>query len=245
MGDKIDHKHKLEALNLAKSFSDKQVVRDISLSVNTGEIIGLLGPNGAGKTTCFYMITGLIKPDSGKILLDDQDISLMPMYKRALMGIGYLPQESSIFRGLSVEDNILAILEAREPDYTPRMQKLDQLLADFSITHLRKTNALRLSGGERRRLEIARALSINPKFICLDEPLAGIDPISIIDIKNLILGLKKRNIGVIITEHNVREVLDILDKIYIIHEGQVLISGKPSEVVKDKRVKEVYLGHSF
>ena len=238
-------KEKLEICDISKTYSNKKVVREISLYIDSGEIVGLLGPNGAGKTTCFYMITGMVRPDSGKILMNDLDITDMPMYKRALLGIGYLPQESSIFKGLNVEDNILAILELTESDYSRRMQKLESLLADFSISHLRKTDSIRLSGGERRRLEIARALSTNPKFICLDEPLAGIDPISVSEVKDLIMALKKRNIGVIITEHNIREILSILDRAYIIHEGKVLISGKASEVVKDKKVKKFYLGESF
>lgn len=235
----------LRTENLGKIYGGKRVVQNISITAHSNEIVGLLGPNGAGKTTCFYMITGMVKPDFGSIFLDGEDITNIPMYKRARMGIGYLPQESSVFRGLNVEDNIMAILEITEPDYYEREHRLDELLAAFSITHLRKTDSIRLSGGERRRLEIARALAINPRFICLDEPLAGIDPIAVTDIKNLILNLKKMGIGIIITDHNVRETLDIVDKVYIISEGSVLTEGTPSEIIKNKKVRDIYLGESF
>jgi len=235
----------LRTENLGKIYGGKRVVQNISISAHSNEIVGLLGPNGAGKTTCFYMITGMVKPDFGSIFLDGEDITNIPMYKRARMGIGYLPQESSVFRGLNVEDNIMAILEITEPDYYEREHRLDELLAAFSITHLRKTDSIRLSGGERRRLEIARTLAINPRFICLDEPLAGIDPIAVKDIKDLILNLKKMGIGIIITDHNVRETLDIVDKVYIISEGLVLTEGSPREIVKNKKVRDIYLGESF
>jgi lipopolysaccharide export system ATP-binding protein len=235
----------LKAKNLGKSYGNKRAVQDISLAASTSEIVGLLGPNGAGKTTCFYMLTGMVKPNFGSIHLNDEDITDVPMYKRARMGIGYLPQESSIFRGLNVEDNIMAILEVTEPVHEKRVHRLDELLSDFSISHLRKTDSIRLSGGERRRVEIARSLAINPKFICLDEPLAGIDPIAISDIKNLILQLKGKGIGVIITDHNVRETLDIVDRAYIINEGLVLVEGTPKAIVSNKMVRSVYLGESF
>ncbi len=235
----------LKAQNLRKIYGKKRAVQDVSLVVNSHEVVGLLGPNGAGKTTCFYMITGMVKPDSGKIYLNNYDITGVPMYKRARMGIGYLPQESSIFRGLNVEENIMAILEIVEPLYEKRLHKLEKLLSDFSIAHLRNADSIRLSGGERRRLEIARSLAINPKFICLDEPLAGIDPIAINEIKNLILELKKQNIGIIITDHNVRETLDIIDRAYIINEGLVLVEGTPEEIVNNQMVRSIYLGESF
>lgn len=235
----------LKAENLGKIYGNKRVVQNISLNVHAGEIVGLLGPNGAGKTTCFYMITGMIKPDFGSIFLGDEDITHLPMYRRSRLGIGYLPQESSVFRGLNVEDNIMAILEITEPDYYERVHRLDELLAKFSITHLKQSDSVRLSGGERRRLEIARSLAINPKFICLDEPLAGIDPIAVSDIKKLILELKNMGIGIIITDHNVRETLDIVDRVYILNEGLVLIEGAPTQIVKNKMVRSVYLGESF
>jgi lipopolysaccharide export system ATP-binding protein len=235
----------LRAENLGKTYSNKRVVRKVSITVKSGEVVGLLGPNGAGKTTCFYMITGLIKPDAGSIYLNDEDITSLPMYQRGRLGIGYLPQESSVFRGLTVEENIMAILEVVEHDYDRRTQRLEQLLADFSISHLRTTEPVRLSGGERRRVEIARALAANPKFICLDEPLAGIDPISIGDIKSLILSLQDKGIGVLLTDHNVREVFDVVTRAYIIHEGQVLIEGTPKMIVKDPKARSIYLGESF
>jgi lipopolysaccharide export system ATP-binding protein len=236
---------KLEATDLGKGFKNRLVVRGVSLSIGRGEVVGLLGPNGAGKTTCFYMITGLISPDHGTIVLDGQDITDLPMYRRARMGIGYLPQEASIFRGLSVEQNIRAVLEAVEPSRRRRQTMLEALLAEFSITHLRHTPALALSGGERRRVEIARALATSPHFILLDEPFAGIDPIAVGDIRELVVYLKSRGIGVLITDHNVRETLDIIDRAYIIHDGMVLMEGAPSDIVGNEDVRRVYLGDRF
>jgi len=233
------------ATHLAKHYQKRPVLRDVSLRLERGEAVGLLGPNGAGKTTFFYMISGLIRPDSGTITLDDQDITYLPMYRRARLGIGYLPQEMSIFRGMNVEENILAVLQAIEPDTTRREQQLESLLAEFSITHLRYSPAVALSGGERRRVEIARALAAQPEFILLDEPLAGIDPIAINDIRNLILHLKKRGIGVLITDHNVRDTLDLVDRAYILHGGQVLMEGKPEDIVGNQDVRRVYLGEKF
>jgi lipopolysaccharide export system ATP-binding protein len=235
----------LVARNLGKRFKRRPVLREVSLSVQRGEAVGLLGPNGAGKTTCFYCITGLITPDVGTILLDNQDITTLPMYRRARLGIGYLPQEASIFRGLSVENNIRAVLEVVEPDRDAREHALESLLAEFSISHLRRAPALALSGGERRRVEIARALATHPHFILLDEPLAGIDPIAVSDIRELVAHLKDRGIGVLITDHNVRETLDIIDRAYILHDGRVLMEGKPSEIVAHEDVRRVYLGERF
>ncbi len=235
----------LTARNLGKSFKRRQVVRDVSLSLQRGEVVGLLGPNGAGKTTCFYIIVGLIAADSGSILLDGQDVTTLPMYRRARLGIGYLPQEPSIFRGLTVEDNIRAVLEVVEPDRQLRAEMLETLLADFALTHLRRAPALALSGGERRRTEIARALASYPHFMLLDEPLAGIDPIAVNDIRDLVLQLRDRGIGVLITDHNVRETLDIVDRAYILHDGRVLMEGKPSEIVAHRDVRRVYLGERF
>ena len=235
----------LVATNIGKSFKRRSVLRDVSISVQRGEAVGLLGPNGAGKTTCFYCITGLINPDMGAILLDGQDITGLPMYQRARLGIGYLPQEASIFRGLSVEGNIMAVLEAVEPDRQVRETTLHSLLAEFSIEHLRRAPAMALSGGERRRVEIARALASKPHFILLDEPLAGIDPIAVSDIRDLVSHLKDRGIGVLITDHNVRETLDIIDRAYILHDGVVLMEGRPSEIVAHEGVRRVYLGERF
>lgn len=235
----------LQAKGLYKSYRKRAVVQGVDLQVHRGEAVGLLGPNGAGKTTCFSMIGGLISPDKGKIYLDGHDISPLPMYRRARLGIGYLPQEASIFRGMTVEDNIRAILEITEPDRDRREDMLNNLLSEFMITHLRRSSALTLSGGERRRVEIARALSAHPHFIMLDEPLAGIDPIAVHDIRELISHLKNRHIGVLITDHNVRETLDIVDRAYIINEGQVLMEGSPSDIIADKNVRRVYLGESF
>jgi len=235
----------LVARNLGKSFKKRPVVRDVSISVQRGEAVGLLGPNGAGKTTCFYMITGLIAADVGTILLDGQDITGLPMYRRARLGIGYLPQEASIFRGMSVENNIRAVLEVVESDRDVRETMLDELLAEFSITHLRRAPALALSGGERRRVEIARALASQPHFILLDEPLAGIDPIAVNDIRELVSHLRDRGIGVLITDHNVRETLDLVDRAYILHDGMVLMEGEPSEIVAHEDVRRVYLGDRF
>ena len=235
----------LQVKNLGKRYAKRPVIRDISLSVQRGEAVGLLGPNGAGKTTCFYMISGLVSPDYGTITLESNDITDLPMYQRARLGIGYLPQESSIFRGLTVEENILAILEITEPILERRTLLLDELLAEFSITYLRKAPALALSGGERRRVEIARALASNPSFMLLDEPLAGIDPIAVADIRELVSHLKDRGIGVLITDHNVRETLAIVDRAYIIHDGVVLMEGKPTDIVSNDEVRRVYLGERF
>ncbi len=235
----------LEARRLGKRFKKRPVVRDVSLSVQRGEVVGLLGPNGAGKTTCFYMITGLITPDYGVVALDGDDVSELPMYRRARRGIGYLPQEVSIFRGLTVEANIRAVLEVVEPDRGRRQMALESLLAEFSISHLRRTPALALSGGERRRVEIARAIASRPSFILLDEPLAGIDPLALRDIRDLVFQLKDRGIGVLITDHNVRETLDLVDRAYILHDGRVLMQGTPSEIVNHAEVRRVYLGERF
>ena len=231
--------------HLMKRYKRRPVLRDVSLMVKRGEAVGLLGPNGAGKTTCFYIVTGLIDADSGSIMLDGRDITTLPMYRRARMGISYLPQESSIFRGLNVEDNIRSVLQVVEEDYSRREHMLEELMAEFSISHLRLTPAIALSGGERRRVEIARALASHPHFILLDEPLAGIDPIAVSDIRDLVKHLKDRNIGVLITDHNVRDTLDIVDRAYILHGGQVLMEGKPSEIVAHKDVRRVYLGEKF
>jgi lipopolysaccharide export system ATP-binding protein len=235
----------LRALNLGKQFKKRPVLRDVSLHVQRGEAVGLLGPNGAGKTTCFYIITGLISADYGSVYLDGQDITTLPMYRRARIGIGYLPQEPSIFRGLSVEQNVRAVLECVERDRDRREAILEALLAEFSITHLRRTPSLALSGGERRRVEIARALASHPHFILLDEPLAGIDPIAVRDIRELVIHLKDRGIGVLITDHNVRETLDVVDRAYILHDGQVLMEGAPEEIVSNSDVRRVYLGERF
>lgn len=230
---------------ISKSFKGRKVVKEISFEVESGQIIGILGPNGAGKTTSFYIVSGLISPDSGNIYFNDIDITKLPMYQRARLGIGYLPQESSIFRGLTVENNILAVLELKIKDRQQRLEKLDDLLKEFSITHLRHASALSLSGGERRRVEIARAIAMNPSFLLLDEPLAGIDPIAVAEIKELILKLKSLGIGVIITDHNVRDALSIIEKAYIIYNGSVMLVGTPQEVIENKMVKEIYLGNSF
>ena len=235
----------LTADNLGKRFDKRPVVRGVSISIERGEVVGLLGPNGAGKTTCFYLITGLITPDYGAITLDGQDITELPMYRRARLGLGYLPQEASIFRGLTVENNIRAVLEVVEPSRERRETLLEALLGEFSITHLRRTPALALSGGERRRVEIARALASRPHFVLLDEPLAGIDPIAVNDIRELISHLKDRGIGVLITDHNVRDTLEIIDRAYIIHDGMVLMEGSPSDIVGNEDVRRVYLGDRF
>jgi lipopolysaccharide export system ATP-binding protein len=228
-----------------KSYKGRAVVRGVSLDVRRGEAVGLLGPNGAGKTTVFYMITGLVEADKGHIELDGHDITALPMYRRARLGIGYLPQEASIFRGLNVEDNIRAVLEVTEKDKAKRERELDELLDEFNITKLRKSPAIALSGGERRRLEIARALATRPSFMLLDEPFAGIDPIAVGDIQNLVRHLKERGIGVLITDHNVRETLGLIDRAYIIHSGQVLMEGSPGEIVSNQDVRRLYLGEEF
>jgi lipopolysaccharide export system ATP-binding protein len=235
----------LAVVSIAKSYDKKVVLSDVSLSVDRGEVLGLLGPNGAGKTTCFYSIMGLVKPDSGRILLDGEDITGLPMYRRAILGLGYLPQETSIFRGLTVAQNIMAVLEIAEPDKSVRRDRLEQLLSEFNIARLRDAPATALSGGERRRCEIARALAANPSIMLLDEPFAGIDPISIGDIRDLIKELKERDIGVLITDHNVRETLDIVDRACIIYGGQVLFAGAPEDLVRDENVRRLYLGESF
>ena len=235
----------LVVTNIGKSFYKRPVVRSVSLDIQRGEAVGLLGPNGAGKTTCFYMISGLITPDYGKILLNGKDITKMPIYKRSKAGIGYLPQEISIFRGMTVEQNIRAILALNIADRHEREINLDELLAEFSLTHLRRTSSLALSGGERRKVEIARALASQPSFILLDEPLAGIDPIAIEEIRELIKHIKDRGVGVLITDHNVKETLELIDKAYIIHEGKVLMHGKPNDIIEDENVRRVYLGDKF
>jgi lipopolysaccharide export system ATP-binding protein len=235
----------LSIVSIAKSYDRKPVLRDVSLGVDRGEVVGLLGPNGAGKTTCFYSVMGLVKPDSGRILLDGEDITGLPMYRRAVLGLGYLPQETSIFRGLTVAQNIMAVLEVAEPDRRARKDRLEQLLQEFNIERLRDAPAMALSGGERRRCEIARALAANPSIMLLDEPFAGIDPISISDIRDLVGELKKRDIGVLITDHNVRETLEIVDRACIIYDGQVLFAGSPEALVADENVRRLYLGESF
>ena len=235
----------LVATNVGKTYRKRPVVRNVTLNVRRGEAVGLLGPNGAGKTTTFYMIVGLVRPDTGSISLDGADITGLPMYRRAQLGIGYLPQEASVFRGLNVEQNIMAALEVVEADRDRRGLMLDELLAEFGIAHLRRTPALALSGGERRRVEIARALATQPSYILLDEPLAGIDPIAVGEIRDLVSHLKDRGIGVLITDHNVRETLEIIDRAYILHDGQVLMEGRPDEVVANAEVRRVYLGEKF
>ena len=236
----------LRADNLAKSYKGRKVVSDISIEIQSGEIIGLLGPNGAGKTTSFYMITGLIKPDQGKITIDDEDLSRAPMHERARKGLGYLPQEASIFRKLTVKENILAILETREAlSEAQREEKAQSLMEEFNIAHIAETSGMSLSGGERRRTEIARALATDPSFMLLDEPFAGVDPISVNDIKQIIHDLSARGIGILVTDHNVRETLDICEKAYIVSEGSILASGTPKEILDNQQVREVYLGEQF
>ncbi|HEY4162841.1 MAG TPA: LPS export ABC transporter ATP-binding protein [Dongiaceae bacterium] len=235
----------LVGYHLGKQYRGRPVVRDVSVGVQRGEVVGLLGPNGAGKTTCFYIITGLIRSDSGAIYLDGEEVTDLPMYQRARGGIGYLPQEASIFRGMSVEDNIMTVLEIAEPDRAKRKPMMDQLLAEFAVTHLRRVPAMALSGGERRRVEIARCLASRPNYILLDEPLAGIDPIAVGDIRDIVTHLKDRGIGVLITDHNVRDTLEIVDRAYILHEGHVLREGTPQEIVSDPQVRRVYLGERF
>ena len=235
----------LIARNLGKQYKRRPVLRNVSIALQRGEVVGLLGPNGAGKTTCFYIITGLIAADYGDIYLDGQDVTSLPMYRRSRLGVGYLPQEPSIFRGLTVEQNIRAVLEIIETDRLARETILEELLAEFSISHLRRTSTVTLSGGERRRVEIARALASQPHFILLDEPFAGIDPIAVRDIRELVIHLKDRGIGVLITDHNVRVTLEIVDRAYILHDGQVLMEGAPEEIVRDSDVRRVYLGDRF
>lgn len=236
-GLRIDH--------LRKSYKKRVVIRDVSMELDRGEVVALLGPNGSGKTTTFYAVAGLIFAEGGTVTLDGQDVTNLPMYRRARKGIGYLPQEMSIFRGLSVEDNITSVLDISQRDPRTRRERLEELLSDFSIEHLRRAPALALSGGERRRVEIARCLAADPKYLLLDEPFAGVDPISVGDIRHLVADLKKRGIGVLITDHNVRETLEIVDRAYILHDGQVLMSGSPDEVVENENVRRVYLGDNF
>lgn len=240
-----DHQAGLSIISIAKSYDRRVVLSDVSMAVGRGEVVGLLGPNGAGKTTCFYSVMGLVKPDAGRILLDGADITALPMYRRAILGLGYLPQETSIFRGLSVAKNISAVLELVEPDKAARADRLEFLLSEFGLEKLRDSAAMALSGGERRRCEIARALAANPSIMLLDEPFAGIDPLSISDIRDLIKDLKKRDIGVLITDHNVRETLDIVDRACIIYDGRVLFAGSPEALVADENVRRLYLGESF
>ncbi len=235
----------LEVRSLRKSYKRRPVIRDVSLSLKRGEVVALLGPNGSGKTTTFYAIAGLVQPEGGHVLIDGRDVTDLPMYRRAQLGIGYLPQEMSIFRGMSVEDNIAAVLEISQRDRRKRREKLESLLSEFSIEHLRRAPAMALSGGERRRVEIARCLAADPAYLLLDEPFAGVDPISVGDIRTLVADLKSRGLGVLITDHNVRETLEIVDRAYILHDGTVLMSGAPDEVVENENVRRVYLGDSF
>jgi lipopolysaccharide export system ATP-binding protein len=235
----------LQVRNLRKSYKKRLVLRDVSLDLARGEVVALLGPNGSGKTTCFYTIAGLVSPESGSVLIDGRDVTSLPMYRRARLGIGYLPQEVSIFRGLSVQDNILAVLEIVIADRHKRRERLEELLTEFSITHIRAAPALALSGGERRRVEIARCLAADPKYLLLDEPFAGVDPIAVNEIRHLVHDLKSRGLGVLITDHNVRETLDIVDRAYILHDGHVLMSGTADEIVRDETVRRVYLGENF
>ncbi len=235
----------LRVSSLRKSYRKRPVIRDVSLELKRGEVVALLGPNGSGKTTCFYAIAGLITPEGGTVTVDGRDVTALPMYRRAKMGIGYLPQEMSIFRGLSVEDNIMAILEISTRDRNRRRDRLEELLSEFSITHLRRAPALALSGGERRRAEIARCLAANPKYVLLDEPFAGVDPIAVGEIRELVGKLKNNGIGVLITDHNVRDTLTIVDRAYILHDGHILMSGTTDEVVEDENVRRVYLGQGF
>jgi len=231
--------------SLRKSYRKRLVIRDVSMQLHRGEVVALLGPNGSGKTTCFYSIAGLVTPEGGKVIVDGRDVTRLPMYRRARLGIGYLPQENSIFRGMTVENNILAVLELSEPDRKRRNGRLEELLNEFSIDHLRRAPALSLSGGERRRVEIARCLAADPKYLLLDEPFAGVDPIAVHEIRTLVSALKKRGLGILITDHNVRETLEIVDRAYILHDGKVLMSGTTEEIIKDENVKRVYLGENF
>ena len=235
----------LKITNLRKSYRKKVVIRDVTLELGRGEVVALLGPNGSGKTTCFYSIAGLVTPEGGKVTIDGREVTTLPMYRRAKLGIGYLPQEMSIFRGMTVEDNIMAILEIAEPNKRKRQIRLEELLSEFSIEHIRLASALALSGGERRRAEIARCLAAGPKYVLLDEPFAGVDPIAVGEIRHLVAELNNRGIGVLITDHNVQETLQIVDRAYILHDGKVLMSGTTAEVVADENVRRVYLGNSF
>ncbi|MBK5932913.1 lipopolysaccharide export system ATP-binding protein [Rhodovulum imhoffii] len=235
----------LQVRGLRKSYRRRPVIRDVSFSLARGEVVALLGPNGSGKTTCFYSVAGLVRPEGGKVSIDGRDVTGLPMYRRARLGIGYLPQEVSIFRGLSVEDNIRAILEIVEPDTHTRRERLEELLTEFSVDHLRRAPALSLSGGERRRVEIARCLAANPAYLLLDEPFAGVDPIAVNEIRTLVRELRSRGIGVLITDHNVRETLGIVDRAYILHDGRVLMSGTAQDVTRDENVRRVYLGQGF
>lgn len=235
----------LRVVNLRKSYRKRVVIRDVSLELGRGEVVALLGPNGCGKSTSFYSIAGLVTPEGGKVIIDGQDVTTLPMYRRARLGIGYLPQEMSIFRGMTVEDNILSILEIAVRDKRKRRERLEELLSEFSIEHLRRASALALSGGERRRVEIARCLAAGPKYVLLDEPFAGVDPIAVGEIRHLVADLKNRGIGVLITDHNVQETLQIVDRAYILHDGKVLMSGTTEEVIRDENVRRVYLGNSF
>jgi lipopolysaccharide export system ATP-binding protein len=235
----------LKIESLRKSYRKRLVISDVSMHLHRGEVVALLGPNGSGKTTCFYSIAGLVTPEGGRVSIDGRDVTRLPMYRRARLGIGYLPQEISIFRGMSVEDNILAVLELSMKDRDRRFERLEELLNEFSIEHLRRSPALALSGGQRRRVEIARSLAANPKYLLLDEPFAGVDPIAVGEIRNLVSELKKRGLGVLITDHNVRETLDIVDRAYILHDGMVLRSGTTQEIVEDENVRRVYLGENF
>ena len=235
----------LKIETLRKSYRKRLVIRDVSMQLHRGEVVALLGPNGSGKTTCFYSIAGLVTPEGGKVSVDGRDVTRLPMYRRAKLGIGYLPQEMSIFRGMTVENNILAVLELSESDRKRRYEHLEELLNEFSIDHLRRAPALALSGGERRRVEIARCLAGDPKYLLLDEPFAGVDPIAVGEIRTLVSALKKRGLGVLITDHNVRETLEIVDRAYILHDGKVLMSGTTKEIVEDKSVRRVYLGENF
>ena len=235
----------LNIVSLRKSYQKRLVIRDVSIQLNRGEIVALLGPNGSGKTTCFYSIAGLVVPEGGQVILNGRDVTRLPMYRRARLGIGYLPQENSIFRGMNVEKNILAVLELTRLDKKSRYERLEELLNEFSIGHLRQTPALALSGGERRRVEIARCLAANPKYLLLDEPFAGVDPVAVSEIRALVSALKVRGVGVLITDHNVRETLEIVDRAYILHDGKVLMSGTASEIVEDENVRRVYLGENF
>ena len=240
-----DGKGGLKIESLRKSYRKRLVISDVSMHLHRGEVVALLGPNGSGKTTCFYSIAGLVTPEGGRVSIDGRDVTRLPMYRRARLGIGYLPQETSIFRGMNVEDNILAVLELSMKDRVRRFERLEELLNEFSIEHLRRSPALALSGGQRRRVEIARCLAANPKYLLLDEPFAGVDPIAVGEIRNLVSDLKKRGLGVLITDHNVRETLDIVDRAYILHDGLVLRSGTAQDIVEDENVRRVYLGENF